>query len=104
MAFSNNRGRQANKPLDIARSDLFMGMRDVVFIDNSTSSESDSEMHTSERNETSMVVGVVEFFKSPLIEFGEDIEEREKQCCISRIKRTNCKQRGFLNTSSTQQW
>ena len=45
--FSNNKGRQANKPLEIAHSDVFGRMRDVAFVDDSTSIGSDLEMYLS---------------------------------------------------------
>ena len=42
--FSNDRGRQTNKPLKIAHSHVSGRMQDVVFIDDNTRSESELEI------------------------------------------------------------
>lgn len=42
--FPNDRARRANKPLGIAYVDVFGRMKVVVFIDDSTTSESNLEM------------------------------------------------------------
>lgn len=57
---------------------MFGCMRDIVFIDDSTSNGSDSKMRPSRKNKASMVVGVGESYKSHWFDFGEDIEECEE--------------------------
>lgn len=49
-----------NEPLGITYLGVFGCMRDVVFINDSTSNNSDLEMCSSGRNEASIMVGVVE--------------------------------------------
>ena len=102
VAFPSNKRRRATKPLESAPSDVFCRMRDVELVNECTSSENDLEMHLSGRNKTLMVVGLVEFSKSPLFDVDEDIAEckeqvRDKLVAIQEPKRgpTN---KGCLST------
>ena len=71
MAFANDRGMRANKPLDLAYLKVFNHLWDIVWIDYNMSSESDLELWPSGRNETLIMVGMAIFFKSPSFELGE---------------------------------
>lgn len=70
-AFPIDRGRQANKPMDIAHSEVFLRLQNVVH------SGGDFQMRPSGRNAAPIVVGVAESSKSPTINLGENIEEHE---------------------------
>lgn len=61
--FPNDRGRPPNRPLVIAYLEVFGRMWDVLLIDDSTSSGSDLEMHSSKRIKAPMVVGVAKSSK-----------------------------------------
>ena len=58
-------------------------MKDVVFIDDITNSESDLELRPSGRNNPPMVVGVAEPFKLPLFDLDKNIEEQVKNNLIA---------------------
>lgn len=65
MAFLNDGKMRAYKSLKIKHSDVFGHMRNVLFIDNCTSSRSDLEICPSGRNKAPMMVGMSESSKSP---------------------------------------
>ena len=73
--FPNDGERRANKPLEIAHSNIFGRMRDIFFIDDTTSSGNDVEKCPNGRNEVPMLVGMANFFRSPSFDF-EKCKER----------------------------
>lgn len=81
-------------------------MKNIVFIDDSTSVGNNLVMHPSRRIEVPMMVGIDKSSKSPLFDFGEDIKEHEEQMgdnlvFKSRRKRRTDKQRVFFTPSLT---
>ena len=70
--------------LETTHLDVFVHMRDVVLINDSTSFGSDLEMRPSGRSEVPTVVEVDKSFKSFLFGLGQDIEEqvRDNQVAI----------------------
>lgn len=54
-------------------------MKNIVFIDDSTSVGNNLVMRPSRRNEAPMMIGIDKSSESPLFDFGEDIEEHDEQ-------------------------
>lgn len=62
---------------------MFGRMRNIVFIDDNTSTESDLEMRPNGRNEALIMVGIDESYKLPLFDLTKILRSKWK---INKLK------------------